>query len=155
LPTESEAPSELEQLTYETPARGDACEVEDVNYQVYADILRSRSSAKSATQRGALLVTVSESTSVVDCGEDLVRIASPGAELTRASYPSSSDSFAFDMASAIIGGHRPSLHVAALLDENDNGLCDDGELTASIEADGEQLDHLQLALTDEGCPRRQ
>lgn len=155
MPTESERPPELEQLTYNTPALGGACDVEDIEYTVYADITRPGSQLKSANATGALLVTVAESSSVIDCGEDVVRIATPGAELTSESFAIESDHVALHVPAVLIGGHRPSIRVAALLDLNNNGRCDDGELTASFEGDADELDALTLELGDERCPERQ
>lgn len=155
LSAESEQPAPLEQLTYQTPMLGGACEVEEVTYEVYADVLRPGGVLKSAATPGSLLVSVSESTSVIDCGEDVMRIATPGAELVREALASTSESAALTVPAAVIGGHRPSLRVAALLDLNDNGRCDQGELTASVDADGDELGALLLELTDEGCPGRE
>lgn len=155
LPTESETPPPLEQLTYQTPVLGGSCDVEDVNYRVYAEIMRAGPGQKSANSSGSLLVTVSEGTSVVDCGEDLVRVAMPGAELDQQAFAPSSDHVALEVPAAIIGGHRPSIRVAALLDTNDNGECDDGELSASVDADASEVEDIALLLADEGCPARQ
>lgn len=155
LPTDSETPPPLEQLTYETPVLGGACDVEDVTYRVYAEILREGPRPKSTSSTGSLLVSVSEGTSVVACGEDLVRVAVPGAELDAQAFAASSERVALEVPSAIIGGHRPSIRVAALLDTNDNGECDEGELSASLDADASELEELALVLADEGCPERQ
>jgi hypothetical protein len=134
---------------------GGACEVEDVTYEVYADILRPGGVAKSAQGSGALVVAISESTSVIDCGEDVMRIATPGAELVREAFAGGSESVTMRVPSSIIGGHRPSIRVGALLDVNDNGRCDEGELTASVDADEADLGALLLELMDEGCPGRE
>lgn len=155
LPTDSETPPPLEQMTYQTPVLGGACDVEDVSYHVYAEIMREGPRPKSTTSSGSLLVTVSEGTSVVGCGEDLVRVAVPGAELDAQAFSASSERVELEVPSAIIGGHRPSIRVAALLDANDNGECDEGELSASTDADAAELEQLALVLVDEGCPARQ
>ena len=145
----------IEQMTYQTPVTGGACEVEDVTYEVYAEIMRPGGVAKSAAGSGGLLVSIAESSSVIDCGEDVMRIATPGAELVREGFASGSESVTMRVPASIIGGHRPSLRVAALLDANDNGSCDQGELTASIDAHAAELGELLLELTDEGCPGRE
>lgn len=155
LPTGSEPPpEELEQLTYSTPVTGGSCDVEEVNYAIYAQVLRPGGQLKSSASTGALVFTVSESSSVVDCDEDIVRIAMPGAELAREAIAAHQDSLTLDVPSAVIGGHRPSIRVAALLDANDNGECDDGELTASVEAEPSEIGKVLLELADEGCPER-
>lgn len=134
---------------------GEDCDVEDVNYHVYAQILQHRAGQKSLDGSGALRVTVSESTSVVACGADVVRVAMPGAELTSESFASNSEHFMLDVPGLVIGGHRPSIRVEALLDRNDNGECDDGELFAAVDADPEDLATLTLEFSDDGCPGRQ
>lgn len=154
LPSESEPPPEFEQLTYETPMLGGDCETEDVTYHVYAQVTREGSLSKSATSVGSLLVAVAESSSVIDCGEDLVKIAVPGAELTEESFAGASERFTIEVPAVLIGGHRPSIRVSALLDANDNGACDRGELTASFEAKADGLGDVALDLSDEGCPAR-
>jgi hypothetical protein len=154
LPTGSEPPGELEQLTYSTPVLGGSCDVEQANYEIYAEVLRPGGQLKSSSSTGALVFTVSESSSVVDCNEDIVRIAMPGAELTREAVAAHQESLKLDVPATVIGGHRPSIRVAALLDVNDNGECDLGELTASVEAEPSELGKVLLALADEGCPER-
>jgi len=155
LPTESELPPPLEQLTYQTPTLSEDCDIEQVNYHLYAQIVRQGSAQKSATSSGALLVTLSESTTVVACDEDLVRVATPGAELAAHSFASNSERVTVDVPGMLIGGHRPSIRVEALLDTNDNGECDDGELFAAVDADPRDLATLTLDLTADSCIRRQ
>jgi hypothetical protein len=55
----------------------------------------------------------------------------------------------------VIGGHRPSIRVMALLDENENGACDDGEPTGVVEVDDlDELGTLAIALSRDGCLER-
>jgi hypothetical protein len=154
LPTESEAPPAVEQSVYQTQLEGGECEVEHVDYHIHATITRSGVFAKSAAQPNALLVTVAESQSVVDCGADIMRIATPGAELTTKAIESIADSFTLDVPNVIIGGQRPSVWVGAVLDTNENGECDPGELSGSLEVSDSELGDLAIELSDEGCPTR-
>jgi hypothetical protein len=152
LPTESEAPPALEQSSYEQQMQGGECEVEHVEYQIRGSVKRSGVFTKAAVQASTLLVTVGESQSVVDCRADIVRIASPGAELTAKAVQG--ESFSFDVPNVIIGGQRPSIWVGAVLDANDNGECDLGELSGSLEVSDTELGALAIELSDEGCPTR-
>jgi hypothetical protein len=131
--------------------QGGECEVEHVDYHIYATVTRSGVFAKSASV-GTLLVTVAESQSVVDCRADIVRIATPGAELTTKAVRG--DSFSLEVPNVIIGGQRPSIWVGAVLDTNDNGECDPGELSGSLEVQDTELGDLAIALSDEACPSR-
>jgi hypothetical protein len=151
LSSESEAPAAFEQATYETPMQGGDCEVEHVDYHIHATLTHSGVFAKSAGA-GTLLVTVAESQSVVDCRADIVRIATPGAEL--ATHATRGDSFSLEVPNVIIGGQRPSIWVGAVLDTNDNGECDPGELSGSVEVEDTELGDLAIALSDEACPHR-
>jgi hypothetical protein len=142
-------------MAYQTFEEGGACDVENVTYHLRGNLIRPESMDKSNLQQpGALLVTVAESTSVVQCSEDLVRVASPGAELSTTAYESDATSFTLDLAAVIIGGQRPSIWVQALVDANDNGSCDDGELVGAVELEADALEHLAIELRDEGCPTR-
>lgn len=143
------------QMTYETAMQGGECEVEHVSYHVHGVVTRSGVFEKSAARGAAMLVTVAESQSVVDCRSDIVRIATPGAELVTQALESFSDSFSLDVPNVIIGGQRPSIWVGAVLDENDNGECDPGELSGSAEVSDSELGELAIELSDEGCPGRQ
>jgi hypothetical protein len=152
LPTESEAPPSLEQTSYEQQMQGGECEVEHVDYQIYGRVKRSGIFAKAAAGASTLLVTVAESQSVVDCRADIVRIATPGAELTTKAVQG--ESFSLEVPSVIIGGQRPSIWVGAVLDTNENGECDPGELSGSLEVSDTELGDLAIELSDEGCPGR-
>jgi len=157
LPTESEPPPSLQQMTYETFQEGGVCEVEHVTYHLYADLVRAQSADKSRQTTGTLLVTVAEGTSVVACTEDVVRVASPGAELKTTAYDGNADSFSLDVPGVIIGGQRPSIWVRALIDANDNGSCDEGELVGAVELEaGEagELGDIAIELSQDGCPTR-
>lgn len=157
LASESEPPPSVEQVVYQTPVEGGACEVEEIVHRVRGAVFSEdiESGDKSALrEERLLLVTVAESSSVVDCGEDIVRIARPGAELVTAAFDPGSESFALDVPADVIGGHRPSIWVRALLDENGNGRCDDGEPVAAVEVDEGELGDLALALSRDGCPTR-
>jgi len=163
LPSESEPPPPLQQLTYQTAKQGGACKVEQVTYHLRGELVRSDSSIEKSSVRisdkgsvrsGALLVSVAESASVVECSEDVVRMASPGAELHTAAYGVDADSFTLDLPSVIIGGQRPSIWVQALIDANDNGHCDDGELVGAVQLEDSELGELAIELSDQGCPAR-
>ena len=152
LPTESEPPPELEQVTFATPETGGVCEVERVSYHVRGEVVREGAREKSARVAGTLLVAVSESSSVIDCTQDLMRVATPGAELAHAAFGADTDEFALDVAAMVIGGHRPSIRVGALLDLNENGTCDPGEPNGAVEVDDvETLGTLAIALSDDDC----
>ncbi len=151
LPTESEAPPALEQTTYATPMQGGECEVDHVDYAIRGRVSRSGVFTKAAVA-STLVMTVAESQSVVDCGADIVRISTPGAELTKQVV--AGESFALDVPNVIIGGQRPSIWVGAVLDANDNGECDPGELSGSLEVSDTELGDLAIELSDEGCPTR-
>jgi hypothetical protein len=142
------------QTTYETAMQGGECEVEHVSYHVHGVVTRSGVFEKSAARASAMLVTVAESQSVVDCRSDIVRIATPGAELVTQALASFSDSFTLDVPNVIIGGQRPSIWVGAVLDTNDNGECDPGELSGSLQVTDSELGDLAIELSDEGCPGR-
>ncbi len=151
---ESERPAAFEELTYQTAQEGGACEVEHITYQVRGALVES-SGEKSAAREGSVRVTVAESSSVVECGEDLMKIAMPGAELASVAFNASTASFALDVPGVVIGGHRPSIWVQALLDENENGECDEGELVGAAELDAVDLDGFELELSrTDGCPGR-
>jgi hypothetical protein len=156
LPTESEPPPPLQQLTYQTAKQGGECKVQDVTYHLRGDLVRADGSPrdKSSARTGALLVSVAEGSSVVECSEDIVRVASPGAELHTAAYDFDADSFSLDLPSVIIGGQRPSIWVQALLDANDNGRCDEGELVGAVELDDDELGDIAIEHSHEGCPVR-
>jgi hypothetical protein len=111
-------------------------------------------SDKSSARTGALLVSVAEGSSVVECSEDIVRVASPGAELHTAAYDVGSESFSLDLPSVIIGGQRPSIWVQALIDANDNGHCDEGELVGAVDLEDTELGDIAIELSNEGCPVR-
>lgn len=151
LPTESEPPPELGTVTYSTPEIGEACEVEQVVHHVRGEVLPAGAVDKTAVAQGALVLTVSETSSVVSCTDDLVTLATPGAELASASFSASSTSFAFDVPSRVVGGQRPTFRIAALLDENDNGVCDDGELAGDVVVDDAGLGALAIALSRDHC----
>lgn len=142
-------------MSYARPETGGACDVERFTYVVRGEIQRDEPREKSISVSGTLLVSVSESSSVVDCTPDLMQVATPGAELAHAAFSARSDQFALDVPTMVIGGHRPSIRVAALLDENENGTCDDGEPTGSIEVDDiDELGALAIALSRDGCSER-
>lgn len=144
-------------MTYQTENQGGACQVQDVTYHVHGSVTSDATRDKSSVsvRGGTLLVTVAESSSVVSCGEDIVRVASPGAELETAAFEAGTESFTFDLPGTIIGGQRPSLWVQALVDSNENGQCDEGELVGSVELDDGDLGNIALALSDDqGCPAR-
>jgi hypothetical protein len=155
LPTESEPPPSLQQTTYQTELQGGECKVEHVTYEirgsVYPVVDDEVVTNKSSSVSGSLLVAVGEATSVVSCSADSVRVASPGAELVTQAFAIDSDSFALSVPSVIIGGQRSELWVRALLDENDNGQCDDGELSGSLSLAASELGDIALELSDEGC----
>jgi hypothetical protein len=163
LPSESEPPPPLQQLTYQTAKQGGACKVEEVTYHLRGELVRVDSSldksgvsigTRSRVRSGGLLVSVGEGTSVVECSEDIVRIASPGAELLTAAYSADAETFALDLPSMIIGGQRPSIWVQALIDANDNGHCDDGELVGALDLDESELGEIAIELSNDGCPTR-
>jgi hypothetical protein len=156
LPTGSEPPPPLQQLTYQTAKQGGECKVEDVTYHLRGELVRADGSIgdKSSARTGSLLVSVAESSSVVECSEDIVRVASPGAELHTAAYDVDSHSFSLDLPSVIIGGQRPSIWVQALLDANDNGRCDEGEFVGAVELEDDELGDIAIELGNEGCPVR-
>jgi hypothetical protein len=163
LPSGSQPPPSLQQLTYQTAKQGGACKVESVTYHLRGELVRADSSIdkssaslndNSRVRSGALLVSVAEGSSVVECSEDIVRIASPGAELHTAAFGADADSFALDLPSAIIGGQRPSIWVQALIDANDNGRCDEGELVGALELEDSELGDIAIALSNDGCPTR-
>lgn len=152
LPTESEPPPALEQVTFATPETGGVCEVERLSYHVSGEVVREGVHDKSRTAAETLVVSVSESSSVIDCTEDLVRVATPGAELARAAFAADGEQFALDVAAMVIGGHRPSIRVAALLDLNENGRCDPGEPSGTVEVDdADELDQLVIAIAGDDC----
>lgn len=139
-------------MTYATPETGGACDVEHVTYVVRGEIQRDEPRAKSISASGTLLVSVGESSSVVDCTPDLMQVATPGAELANAAFSARGDHFSLDVPAMVIGGHRPSIRVVALLDENENGACDDGEPTGVVEVDDvDELGALAIALSRDGC----
>ncbi|HEY6880733.1 MAG TPA: hypothetical protein VI299_22070 [Polyangiales bacterium] len=128
-----------------------------MSYHIHATVTSSGIFEKSARKPSApstLLVTVGESQSVIDCRSDIVRIATPGAELTTKALEGALDQFTLDVPNVIIGGQRPSIWVRAVLDANENGECDPGELSGSLEAEDNELSDLALELRDEGCPGR-
>ncbi|MET0343660.1 MAG: hypothetical protein ABW252_21790 [Polyangiales bacterium] len=155
LPTESEPPPDYEQITYTTPEIGEACDVENVVHHVRGEVVQEGSIAKTAVAHGALLVTVSETASIVSCTEDLVTMAMPGAELATASFDARSALFALDVPARLVAGQHPTLRVSALLDANDNGVCDDGELVGEVIVDDGGLGDLAIALSDAGCALQQ
>jgi hypothetical protein len=134
--------------------QGGECEVDHVEYAIRGSVRRSGVFAKAVAQPSSstLLVTVAETQSVVDCRSDIVRIATPGAEI--ATKAVSGESFALDVPNVIIGGQRPSIWVGAVLDTNENGECDPGELSGSREVEDTELGDLAIELSDEGCPTR-
>jgi len=150
--TESEPPPQLEQVTYHTPVEGGACEVEDVVYRLHGELYQG-TVEKSARRPSTLVVTVAESSSVVDCREDIVRIATPGAELSTTVF-TAADNFDLDVPAVVIGGQRPSIWVRALMDTNANGSCDDGELVGAVELTADELGDFSIELSDDGCPGR-
>ena len=153
LPTESEVPPPVETVTYSTPEIGGDCDFERLVHHVSGEVLRESAVDKTAVVQGSLLVTVSESQSVVSCSEDLVTMATPGAELARASFGLYSSSFALDVPAVVVAGQHPTIRVRALLDENDNGRCDDGELVGDVTLEDGALGDLAIALSGEtGCP---
>jgi hypothetical protein len=159
LAGESEPPPSLESLTYQTPEEGGACEVERVRYQLHGTITAHPTHDKSRTSIAPLLVSFSETTSVVHCDEDLMRVATPGAELDSKAFApdfaADTQEFTFEVPGAVIGGHRPSFYVRALVDENDNGRCDDGELVGFAELTDAELGNIAIELSgEEGCPTR-
>ena len=154
FPTESEPPPALEQVTYHTPIEGGECEVEDVVHHLHGEIVQDGVYEKSALRRTTLIVSVGESTSVVDCDSDLMKVAMPGAELLSAAVTASLDGFDIDVPAVVIGGHRPSIWVHALLDENDNGECDEGEAVGTAELEESELGDFAIELSREGCPTR-
>lgn len=151
--SESEPPPAFEELTYQTAMEGGSCEVEHITYHVRGAVVED--GEKSAARPSTLRVTVAEASSVVDCGDDLMKIATPGAELASMAFDATSASFALEVPGVVIGGHHPSIWVEALLDENDNGECDDGELVGAVELDAVDLDGFELDLSrTDGCPTR-
>jgi hypothetical protein len=148
---------------YQTAKQGGACKVEQVTYHLRGALVRADSGlvnssvsigTKSRVRSGGLLVSVGEGSSVVECSEDIVRIASPGAELHTAAYSADAETFALDLPSMIIGGQRPSIWVQALIDANDNGHCDDGELVGALDLDESELGEIAIELSTDGCPTR-
>ena len=158
LPSESQPPPALEQTTYQTQEEGGDCQVQHVSYQVQGDLYRARDSEltinKSSVRPGSLLVTVGEDTSVVSCTGDSVRVASPGAELASHALPIDATKFSFAVPGVVIGGQQSMLWVHALLDANDNGECDPGELSGSADLAVSELGNIAIELSDEGCPGR-
>ena len=158
LPSESEPPPALEQTTYQTHGDGGDCQVQHVSYQVHGDLYRAGDSElainKSSTRPGSLLVTVAEDSTVLSCTGDSVRVASPGAELATHSLPTDATSFSFAVPGVIIGGQQSMLWVHALLDANDNGECDPGELSGSADLAANDLGNIAIELSDEGCASR-
>ncbi|MDB4976113.1 MAG: hypothetical protein JWN48_4454 [Myxococcaceae bacterium] len=158
LPSESEPPPAVSQTTYQTELQGGECKVEQVVYEIHGSVYPVPSDAhalnKSSSPAGSLLVTVGESTSVVSCGVDSVRVASPGAELTNHAFSSDASEFSLTVPGVIIGGQRPELWIQALLDSNDNGECDEGELSGSVNLAASELGDMAIELSDEGCPAR-
>lgn len=132
--------------------QGGECEVEHVDYQIRGSVTRSGIFTKAVASPGTMLVTVAESQSVIDCRADIVRVATPGAELVTQAVQG--ESFALDVSNVVIGGQRPSIWVGAVLDTNDNGECDPGELSGSVEVSDDELGDLAIELADEGCPGR-
>jgi hypothetical protein len=158
LPSESQPPPALEQVTYQTQQEGGDCQVQHVSYQVQGDLYRAGDSEltinKSSTRPGSLLVTVAEDSTVVSCSGDSVRVASPGAELATHSLPVDATTFSFTLPGVIIGGQQSMLWVHALLDANDNGDCDPGELSGSADVAAHELGNIAIELSDQGCPGR-
>jgi hypothetical protein len=153
LPTESEPPPPVEQVTYSTPEIGGDCGFERVVHHVSGEVLREGPLDKTAVAQGSLVVTVSESQSVVSCSEDLVTLATPGADLATASFDVHSSLFALDVPAVVVAGQHPSIRVRALLDINDNGQCDDGELVGDVTLEDTALGDLSITLSREaGCP---
>lgn len=158
LPTESEPPPALQQETYQTEKQGGECKVEHVTYEIRGSVYPvaddEQVSNKSNSVVGSLLVAVGEATSVVSCSADSVRVASPGAELMTQAFAMHGESFALSVPGVIIGGQRSDLWVRALLDENDNGECDRGELSGSLNLAASELGDIAIELSDEGCTGR-
>ena len=156
LPSESSPPPALSTLTYQTEMQGGECKTENVTYEVRGSVHPTTAPpiAKSNQRNSSLIVTVGEAASVVSCTADSVQIASPGAELTSESFPADASVFSLSVPSVIIGGQRSDVWVEALLDENDNGTCDDGELTGSVNLPASELGDIAIELSDEGCPAR-
>lgn len=146
----------MESVVYSTPMVGGVCNVEHVVHHLHGELHIDEPSAKSASAGASsapLIVSVSESASVVHCDEDLMRVAVPGAELESVVMPHAPSTFSLDVPATLIGGHRPSIRVQALIDENDNGECDEGEPFAVAELTDAELGDLALELArDHGCP---
>lgn len=134
--------------------QGGECEVENVSYHVHGVLTRSGVFEKRAARPSTVVVTIAESQSVVECRSDIVRIATPGAELTSQALEGLGE-FTLDVPNVIIGGQRPSIWVGAVLDENENGECDLGELSGSLQVSDNELGDLAIELSDEGCPGRE
>lgn len=158
LPSESEPPPALEQTTYQTQAEGGECQVQHVTYQLQGDLYRVRDSEltinKSSVRPGSMLVTVAEDSTVVSCLGDSVRVASPGAELATHALPIDATTFSLSVPGVVIGGQQSMLWVHALLDANDNGDCDPGELSGSADLSISELGNIAIELSDQGCPGR-
>ncbi|MDB4985611.1 MAG: hypothetical protein JWN04_789 [Myxococcaceae bacterium] len=160
LPSESEPPPALAQTVYQTEMQGGDCNVEHVTYEIHGSVHPASINAgpinKSSSKRaGSLMVTVAENSSVVSCTTDRVQVASPGADLKTQAFAADADSFALSVPGVIIGGQRTDLWVQALLDANDNGECDDGELSGSVNLAASELGDLAIELNDEGCSARE
>ena len=153
LPTESELPPPVETVTYSTPEIGGDCALEHFVHHLAGQVVRQDSADKSAVAQGSLLVTVSESQSIVSCTEDLVTMSTPGAELATASFDLYRTSFALDVPTVVVAGQHPAIRVRALLDVNDNGLCDEGELVGDVTREDTALGDLTIVVSAErGCP---
>ena len=153
LPTESELPPPVETVTYSTPEIGGDCDVERLVHHVAGDLLNEGAVEKTALVKGALLLTVSETQSIVSCTEDLVTMTTPGVDLATASFDLYSSSFALDVPAVVVAGQHPAIRVRALRDLNDNGLCDDGEPVGDVTLEDTALGAIAITLSsDDGCP---
>lgn len=118
---------------------------------------RSRSVLRPTPQKGAasghLLASVSESSSVIACNNGVAQQAIPGRALLRQQrVDSSSGTFRLRVPATVyprVGSSNAVLQL--LLDDNDNGRCDDGEPHASTVIERAPRSAVRIELLRNAC----
>jgi hypothetical protein len=137
---------------------GDACVCEEATYSVNAlvSLNEEPTATKASTNAGRVLASVSESSSVVGCGDGLTTQVSPGRHLV-SNQPVFVDAGGFTLrfsSSTYPELDSPALSLEVLLDENANGRCDDGEPSAQVPLERSLRSRVQVALMRSPCPVR-
>jgi hypothetical protein len=135
----------------EGTAEGDGCPP-SIQHEVRLEgVTRLAAGTEKRASSASVVLDVYESSSI-GCKDGLMSQVSPGQSLMR-HVVSGPGAFSLELERTVLVGFPSDLELSALLDENDNGECDPGEMSGYASV-GEGSTDIVLTLDRHGCPFR-